>query len=102
MYIENYFQGKLELYDPAVTDTLLLELDGVHFTKNGSFYASAQEAGYVTTTRLPEGICLTQFQVFIHRHTIHPELCSGQRTERYRFGHTGRDDPSPIEAEECG
>jgi len=45
---EGYFQGKLELFDPAVTDTILLEFDGVHFTKNGSFYAFAQEDGYVT------------------------------------------------------
>ncbi|KAF9779793.1 hypothetical protein BJ322DRAFT_1086479 [Thelephora terrestris] len=39
------FQGKLELFDPAATDTVLLEFDGVHFTKNGSFYAFAQEEG---------------------------------------------------------
>ncbi|KAF9644702.1 hypothetical protein BDM02DRAFT_3190363 [Thelephora ganbajun] len=40
------FQGKLELFDPGVTDTMLLEFDGVHFTKNGSFYAFAQEEGF--------------------------------------------------------
>ena len=53
VYIEDRFQGKLELSDPAVTDTVLLEFDGVHFMKNGSFYAFAQEDGCVTPRGYP-------------------------------------------------
>jgi len=39
------FHGKLELFDPQVSDTLLLDFDGVHFVENGSFYAYAEEDG---------------------------------------------------------
>ena len=39
--------------DPAITDTILLEFDGVHFTKNGTFYAFAQEDGCVTQRGYP-------------------------------------------------
>lgn len=53
MYIELRFQGKLELSDPAVTDTMLFDFDGVHFTNNGSFYAFAQEEGCVARRRYP-------------------------------------------------
>jgi hypothetical protein len=47
-YIEDHSQGRLEFFNPATADTTLLEFDGVHFTENGSFYAFAQEEGYVT------------------------------------------------------
>jgi len=46
--VEILLQGKLELSAPAVPEDRILEFDGVHFTKNGSFYAFAQEEGYVT------------------------------------------------------
>ena len=43
------------------SDTKLLEFNGIHFTKNGSFYAFAQGEGCVTT-RLPQMVCLTYSQ----------------------------------------
>jgi len=47
-YLNGRSQGKLELSGTAASDNMLLEFDGVHFTKNGSFYAFAQEEGCVT------------------------------------------------------
>ena len=53
LYIEVGFQGRLELFDEAASSVVLMEFDGVHFPKNGSFYAFAQEEGYVTRCGFP-------------------------------------------------
>ena len=45
LYMEVGFQGRLELFDDAASSVVLMEFDGVHFPKNGSFYAFAQEEG---------------------------------------------------------
>jgi hypothetical protein len=55
-YTEARFQGKLELFDPEAPNTILLEFDGVHFTKNGSFYAFAQEEGCVNGPTSQDGL----------------------------------------------
>ena len=35
------------MFDSDVSDTIILDFDGAHFVNNGSFYAFAEEDGYV-------------------------------------------------------
>lgn len=46
--IEEHSQGKLKLSGPDALGTMVLDFFGVHFMKNGSFYAFAREEGCVT------------------------------------------------------
>ncbi|KAF9074941.1 hypothetical protein BDP27DRAFT_1316219 [Rhodocollybia butyracea] len=47
-----FIHGRIEFSDPSIGEDLRLELEGIHFLKNGSIYGFAEPPGHVADIRL--------------------------------------------------